>query len=358
MALNQSQLEKYADTLVWGVETARGKNFKPYEVIMVRFDTAAVNLAECVYRKLIQRKINVIARAMGTPTMEKDFFIFSDKKQRSFVNAGEKEMFGNLNGNIFISAPTSLTHLKDVDPKKIGEVSVARKPLRKIIEHREELGKFGWTLCTFPTDELAKRAGLSLSQYTQQIIKACFLDEKDPVKKWEQIKKDSTAIKKWLNSLPIKTIRVETNNMDLEVLYGEKRRFLGVSGHNVPSFEIFTSPDWRGTRGEYYANLPSYRSGNYVEGIRLEFKKGRAVKISAKKGADFVKKMLNMDKNACQIGEFSLTDKRFSKIDRFMADILFDENFGGNFGNCHIAVGAAYSDTYAGDVSKLTPDKK
>jgi aminopeptidase len=61
-----------------------------------------------------------------------------------------------------------------------------------------------------------------------------------------------------------------------------------------------------------------------------------------------------MDKGASKIGEFSLTDKRFSRIDRFMADTLFDENFGGDNGNCHIAVGASYADTYSGDQSKLT----
>lgn len=61
-----------------------------------------------------------------------------------------------------------------------------------------------------------------------------------------------------------------------------------------------------------------------------------------------------MDKGAAQIGEFSLTDIRFSKIDKFMADTLFDENYGGKFGNCHLAVGSSYSDTFAGDPKKLT----
>jgi aminopeptidase len=133
---------------------------------------------------------------------------------------------------------------------------------------------------------------------------------------------------------------------------------MGVSGHNIPSFEIFTSPDWRGTKGVYYSNLPSFRSGNYVEGIRLEFKEGRAVKISAEKGGNFVKKILGTDSGACQVGEYSLTDTRFSKIDKFMADTLFDENHGGKHGNCHIAVGDSYSDTYAGDISRLTKEVK
>ena len=144
--------------------------------------------------------------------------------------------------------------------------------------------------------------------------------------------------------------------MDFEVLVGEKRKFIAGGGCNVPSFEIFTSPDWRGTRGVYFADLSSYRSGNYVKGVRLEFKNGRVVKADAQQGAEFVRKMLAMDRGASQIGEFSLTDRRFSKITKFMADILYDENFGGKYGNCHVAVGASYADTFTGPQAKL--DKK
>jgi aminopeptidase len=90
----------------------------------------------------------------------------------------------------------------------------------------------------------------------------------------------------------------------------------------------------------------------------LEFKKGKAVKIKARKGEDFVIKQLSMDNGAKQIGEFSLTDKRFSKIDKFMANTLYDENHGGRHGNCHIALGASYSDTYHSRSSKLTEKQK
>ena len=160
----------------------------------------------------------------------------------------------------------------------------------------------------------------------------------------------------WLSGLKIEKLHIETADMDLEILLGEKRKFISGGGNNIPSFEIFTSPDWRGTRGVYYADLPSYRSGNYVSGVRLEFKEGRAVKATADKGQDFLRKMLSMDRGAAQMGEFSLTDRRFSKIDKFMADTLFDENFGGRHGNCHLAVGASYADTFAGNIRKL--DKK
>jgi len=354
---SKQQLEKYADALIWGLTTAR-PGFKKYDSILVRCDLPGLELGTVVHRKLVQAGYNVIFRFLTSPQLERDFYEFSDEKQRAFTAAGDKELYTALNGNIYIHAPASLTHLKGIDTKRQSQVAIARKPLRDIMTKNEERGKFGWTLCTYPTEELARQAKLSVKEYARQIAKACFLDEKDPAKKWAQIYKDSNAIKKWLKSLPIDTLRTESESMDFEVKLGEMRRFLGVSGHNIPSFEIFTSPDWRGTRGVYFANLPAFRGGNYVENIRLEFKDGRAVKIAAKKGAEYVKKIMATDAGAAQLGEYSLTDKRFSRIDRFMADTLFDENHGGKHGNCHVAIGDSYSDTYAGDVSKLTKEKK
>jgi aminopeptidase len=84
----------------------------------------------------------------------------------------------------------------------------------------------------------------------------------------------------------------------------------------------------------------------------LKFEKGKVVHAEAKEGENILKEMIASE-NADKIGEFSLTDFRLSKIDRFMAETLFDENFGGKFGNTHIALGNAYKDSYPGDPSKV-----
>ncbi len=352
-----TQLQKYADVLIWALQAARrnGK-FKKYDSVLLRTDMAAAPLAKEVYRKLLAQHYNVLLRWNAPEDFTTAFYEQADKKQLSYVPAGELEIQGNINGLIALHAPQDLTHLKKIDPAKVAQSALARKPIREILDVREQKGLFSWTLCNYPTEELARRAGLSVKEYANQVARACFLNEKDPVKKWKEVTRQINEIGKWLSALPIKTLRVETKNMDFEVLLGEKRRFIAGGGCNIPSFEIFTSPDWRGTRGVYFADLSSYRSGNYVKGVRLEFKNGRAVKAEAEQGADFVRKMLAMDKGAAQIGEFSLTDRRFSKITKFMADILFDENFGGKYGNCHVAVGSSYADTFACAQSKL--DKK
>ncbi len=356
--LNAKQLERYADVLIWGLKTARTERFKKGDVILLRYDKAALELAEVLYARLIDMGLNPVQRMTATPRMEKSFFGHGDNKQLVFQAPGDRELFENANGSIFLNAPESITHLSAVDPSRIAKATIARKYVRDILDKREEQGLFSWTLCMYPTEELASHAGMSVDEYAGQIIKACFLHKQDPVAEWERIFKEAAEIKKWLNSLEIKSLHLESANIDMEVVPGEMRRWIGISGHNMPSFEIFLSPDYRGTRGRYYADQPSYRSGNLVKGVRLEFEKGVAKKITAEQGEAFVKQQLSMDRGASRLGEFSLTDKRFSKINRFMANTLFDENFGGQYGNCHVAVGSSYSDTYAGDPATLTGERK
>jgi len=352
------QLQRYAEVLWWGLTTARTSPFKKNDIVVIRYNSPAVKLAEILYGKLLDRGIHPVQRMNPTPAMERYFYLISSGKQLVFLPPGEKELMSRLNGSIFLYAPESITHLGDVDPKRIGRTAVAQKALRDIANQRETRGAFSWTLCVFPTAELAEHAGLSLDEYTRQIIKACFLNKTAPNSHWQSIYKNAQSIKKWLNAMDVNHYHVESDEIDLEIAPGEKRQWIGISGRNIPSFEIFVSPDWRTIRGKYYADQPSYRSGNRVEGVRLEFHKGRALKISADAGENFVKKQLAMDKGADKVGEFSLTDKRFSKINRFMANTLYDENYGGDYGNCHIALGASYSNTYAGDSKRLNPARK
>jgi len=358
MVLTTAELEKYADVLLWGLKTARKSKFKKGDIILIQYENPALPLAEILFKKIVAMGMHPVQRMGLTFGMEKGFFEEADDKQLVFIPPGEKELYENVNGRIFLRAPESLTHLKDIDPARIGTVLVSRKPLKDILDKREEQGFYSWTLCTFPTHELAWQAKTTIRHYAAQIIKACYLDKENPVQEWESILNNVHGIKKWLNSLKIKTLHIEAKNIDLTITPGEKRKWSGVSGHNIPSFEIFFSPDWRGTEGTYYANLPSFRSGNYVKGIRLTFQKGAAVKIEADEGEQFAIKQLAMDKGASRIGEFSLTDRRFSRIDRFMADTLFDENFGGRHGNSHIAVGSSYTESYTGNQADMTKQLK
>jgi aminopeptidase len=356
--LNERHLERYAEVLLWGLDKARKKSFKKNDIILIRYSLGAYRLAEILEARILSMGLMPVQRLNPTAIMEKNFFEISNATQLTFIPPGEKELYSNLNGAIFLFCPESITHLAHIPPKKIGQFTRSRKKLRDLLDARDELGHFGWTLCMLPTIESAKHAGVDLKAYSQQIINACFLNRKDPIAQWQRVYENAQKIKRWLNGQSISYYHVESNNIDLYIRPGEHRRWIGLSGHNIPSFEIFLSPDWRGTKGVFYADQPSYRSGNYVEGVRLEFKRGSAVKIEAKRGQAFLREQLALDKGANKVGEFSLTDRRFSKINCFMANTLYDENFGGPYGNCHIALGSSYSDTYSGDLYEFTKESK
>jgi aminopeptidase len=358
MTFSDETIKKYCHVLLWALKTARKGPRRKNEIIMIRYELPALRLAEALQASLLDGGMNPVLRVGMTPRMEKQFYVKSNKRQLVFQPPGERELYQKLNGGIYLHAPDSLTHLADVDSKKIGKAVVARKSLKDILDRREETGKFSWTLCLFPTAELAKQAKLPMARYAEQVIKACYLDRKNPVEEWKKTYRSALEIKRWLNRMRIERLHVESDRMDLRLTPGERRRWVGITGHNVPSFEIFLSPDWRGTEGIYYADQPSFRNGNYVENVKLTFRKGEVAKSEAAKGGSFLAKQAALDPGAARVGEFSLTDKRFSRIDRFMANTLFDENYGGKHGNCHLALGSSYSDTFAGDSSTLTKEKK
>jgi len=358
MTFTDEQLEKYAEILMWGMRTARSRDFQQGDMVLIRFDPPGRRLAENLFETIVEQGYQPVQRVNATPNMEHAFFQKGRDEQLSFIPPGDEEFYSHLHGSISILAPESLTHLQDIEPERIGKTVLARKRLRDLLDERENQGKFGWTLGLLTTPELAVNAGISQEEYTRQIIKACYLDHDDPVAKWQAIYTEAKAIKDFLNALDIESIRVLSESCDLLVTPGKDRQWVGLSGHNIPSFELFTSPDWRGTEGVFFMNQPSYRSGNLVTNLRLEFRDGVVTDVQAETGEDFVKKQIAMDANANKLGEFSLTDIKFSRIDTFMAHTLYDENFGGSYGNCHVALGASYAETYRHGGKSLTAQKK
>ncbi|MDY7001261.1 MAG: aminopeptidase [Thermodesulfobacteriota bacterium] len=352
------QLKKYAEVLIWGLETSRGKKIKPGGTVLIQYDAPALKLAEILYGLLVRKRTLVVQRVNKTANMELDFFLEAGPKQLLFQVPGDLELYENLDGAIHLLAPKSLTHLKDIDPEWLHTAAQARKPLNDILERRERSGDYGRTLCVYPTREIARCAGLSLKDYAKQLIKACYLDKSDPVHEWKLTRKKIQAVLDWLNSMDVDSYHIESEKIDLVITPGERRKWIGLTGQNIPSFEVYLSPDWRGTKGVYFADLSSYRNGNLIQGIRLLFERGNVVKAGADVGGGVLRNQITTDKGAARLGEFSLTDTRFSRIDRFMAMTLLNENFGGGHGNCHVALGASLPEAYAGDPASLTEERK
>jgi len=284
------------------------------------------------------------------------FYENASEEQIQFLPAKYlKGVVDQMDHSLFILAEKDPHALKGVDAKKIMMRGKALKPFVDWRHKKEWAGKFSWTICMYGTPAMACEAGLSEKEYWKQIIKACFLDHKNPIAKWKQVYREIEQFKKKLNVLTpkMKYIHAVGPDMDMKFTIGEKRQWLAGRGYNMPSFEIFTSPDWRGTEGWIRFNQPLYRYSNKITGIQLWFKNGKVVKSSAKTNEKLLKEMIATE-GANKVGEYSLTDGRHSRITKFMAETLYDENMGGPYGNTHLALGMSYRDTFSGNVAKLT----
>jgi len=357
-------LKKYAKVLI-NFALGGGKGIQKGDVVRVSSAESAKPLYNAVCNAIVDAGGHVISHyapddEQGDKRRNESFTRYfyeraSDEQIRFFPSKYLRGLVEEMDHSLFILSDADPHALKGVEPKKIMARGKALKPFMDWRHEKEWKGKFTWTIALYGTPAMAKEAGLSEKQYWNQIIKACFLDERDPILKWRAVYRDIEKYRSRLNKLSPRIDRLHAvgPDMDLWITLGEKRAWHAGSGRNIPSFEIFTSPDWRGTEGWIRFNQPLYRYSNKITGVELVFKKGRVIRSKAKTNEKLLKEMIATE-GADKIGEYSLTDKRHSRITKFMAETLFDENMGGPYGNTHLALGMSYRDTYAGDVSKLT----
>ncbi|MGH7249789.1 MAG: aminopeptidase, partial [Minisyncoccia bacterium] len=360
-------LNKYADVLV-NFALGMGKGIKKGDVVRVSANESAKPLFVAVHNAIVDAGGHVLSHyapdeengdMRRNASMSRYFYEHANKEQLDFFP--DKYLRGvvdQMDHSLYILADKDMHLMDGIDPKKMMARGVALKPFMDWRRKKEHEGKFTWSIAMYGTSAMAKEAGLSEKAYWDQIIKACFLDFKNPIAQWKKVYKEIEHYKNKLNALSpkIERLHVQGADADLWIKLGERRQWLAGRGVNMPSFEIFTSPDWRGTNGWIRFNQPLYRYGSKITGIQLWFKDGLVVKSSAKTNEKLLKAMI-ATKNANKIGEYSLTDKRHSRITKFMAETLYDENMGGVQGNTHLALGMAYKDTCHGDIANMSEDE-
>jgi aminopeptidase len=350
-------LKKYADVLV-NFALGSGKGIKKGDVVRIAAEEAARPLFMELRRAVWKAGGHVIAHYFPSTDEEykvdRDFFLYAKEHQLSFFPEHQlKGMAAQIDHSIYIDSETDKHELTGIDPKKIMMRGKVMKPYMEWLNKKENERKFTWTVALYGTEAMAREANMTVEEYWDQIIQACFLDKQNPKTEWKKVYRQLHTYQRKLTALKADMFHIEGPDVDLWIKQGDKRAWLGGSGRNVPSFELFTSPDWRGTEGWIRFNQPLYRYGNLIEGIELVFKNGRVVKSKATRNEKVLKQMIATE-NADKVGEFSMTDKRFSRITRFMGETLYDENIGGPHGNTHIALGNAYHDCYQGDPSKVS----
>jgi aminopeptidase len=109
--LKAIHLQRFAQILIWGLKTARMERFKKGDIVLIRYDTPALPLAEVVYTHLLEMGLNPVQRTSFSPRMEHGYYSLSNTKQLVFKTPGDEELFNAIHGSISLRAPASITHL-------------------------------------------------------------------------------------------------------------------------------------------------------------------------------------------------------------------------------------------------------
>jgi aminopeptidase len=217
-----------------------------------------------------------------------------------------------------------------------------------------------WVLTYFPSEAMASRAfpnlsaGEAVMKYWEAIVSIMRLDREDPVSFWKEKLSEDERRAETLTRLEIDTLHFQGPGTDLTVAVNPRARWVGGfeqdgSGSrfvcNLPTDEIFTSPDWRRAEGRVALTRPFVMHQNIGEvplNAWFEFKDGKVTAYGAERGKESLDAFFAMDERACYLGELALVDPRspFAAPGITFYNGLYDENAA-----CHLALGKAYPST-------------
>jgi aminopeptidase len=249
-----------------------------------------------------------------------------------------------------------------IDPAKLTAVRKGEMTAR---QQAAMSGKMRWTVVAAPNAGWASQVygEPDVERLWAAVATAMRLDEADPVAQWRERAATLAARAKALDALEITELTYSGDGTDLTVGLIPDCRWTGGSVTdpagitympNIPTEEVFTSPDRRRANGVLRVTKPVVIAGQLVEGLRLTLEGGRITDVSADTGAEVARAQLDSDPGARSLGEVALVDResRIAQADTVFHNTLFDENAG-----CHVAWGQSFPFVVEGGL-ELSPDQR
>lgn len=354
------KLRMYARLLV-----ERGMNVQSGQYVHVACEPYAEDLAVLIAEYAYERGasyVNVIyndpriARAQLTKAPEESRFFFPEHERLSLETVVERR------GCVISLRTDPQPGLFDDIPELAAQYLGARQQavLKRFHDDGVNKGLVQWCVACPPSPKSASiiyphlHPEAALNVYWDAVFRMTFADQVDCLERWEKIDRKLHERHERLTDLEIRHVHFTGPGTDLTVglstiaqwLGGSTKTAYGISFMpNLPTFEVFTTPDWRCTHGTVRVTRPINVSGTMVKGLQLTFRDGKIVEVSAEENQALYEQYIGQDEGATRLGELALVglDSPVLQESPNLRQILYTENAA-----CHIATGNAYSQCIKG----------
>jgi aminopeptidase len=245
--------------------------------------------------------------------------------------------------------------MNDLDGERVGRARM--KEVVEIIREQMVQRSLNWSGVAYPSEGWATQiyGEPDVERLWEAVAFCTRLDEADPVQAWRDHMARLEGRGKVLTELQLDAVHYTGPGTDLTVGLNPNARWMSALFRtrdgieyvpNMPTEEVFTTPDCRRAEGTIRSSRPLVLDGDIIEGLRLTVKDGKIVDVQADKGAGIVRGQLEIDDRAAYFGELALVDgtSRVGRTQTTFFDTLYDEN-----ATCHIAYGFGVPEVFDGD---------
>ena len=350
--MNQTDARQYARVLLHAVNLQVGQN------LMVRCEPGHWDFALLLAGEAYSRGARYVRVEANHADLFKARIEASSEEYLDYVPAYRPTVYSQIvdEGWAFISikSPVDPDALSGLDPRRNGIVQKALAASDFPFLRALQSDKFRWVVAALPSEKWAAKVlstepSPEAAERLWEIIKPTIrLDAEDPIAAWDVHLSRIKHRVDWLNDLDIDSVRFRGPGTDFTVGLTPGSIWDGggsttPDGHpfiaNVPTEEVFTTPDFRRTSGEVTATRPVLVLEKMVEGAWLRFEEGCVVEAKAKVGQEILETFLEMDADARFLGELALVD---SSSPIFASGVVFHNILYDDNAASHIALGSSY----------------
>ena len=347
-------MRDYADSTRRLAELAVGfgANVQPGQIVGVSTNTGKEEMTRAVTRAAYERGARWVDVLYYDPWVKRERIALAPEDSLDEVPPWMIDRLEWLSdqraARVALDGPVAPHALDGLDPARAGRDLLPWLPNSSTVVNRRTTN---WCIAPAPTVDWARLVYPDLgddeayARLWDAVAHVCRLDEDDPVQAWVERVTRLTSVATQVTERRFDAVRLSGPGTELTIglfpssgwLCADFETMEGLRHFpNLPSEEIFTTPDPSRTQGYVTTTLPKELYGAILDGIRLEFENGVVTRADADRGGDTLRSLIAKDDGAARLGEIALVDGegRIGPLGTVFYETLLDENAAS-----HIALG-------------------